>query len=234
MKQTSKLGIIFTLILLTLCLAGCSVDPSNYTVASFNIVWTESKGEIRKEYIPTRVYYKIEGISTDQYIGCKYHGSGIGANVAPVLMKRKDFDHTLEFDTSSAKLILSKSGVNFSQEEWKSFGKNMMVQELLQLDPAVAEQVANAIIAADYIDYKASGVSFDGSTYICDADENFLRIQFSLKDYDNLCWIAYVLKYDGAYYIEIKEDLYITQYLLCSDEFASVLDRVCDENNLGS
>lgn len=77
-----------------------------------------------------------------------------------------------------------------------------------------------------------SGIHFDSSNYICDDEGNYLRLQFTLKDYDTLSWIAYVLKYDGTYYIEINEDINKPQFLLCSDEFASIIEKVCNEHDL--
>ena len=235
MKQTIKLGIILVILLSLLCFAGCSIDTSDYSVASYNIVWTECEGEIGTDYLPTRVYYQIDGISTKQYIGCKYRDSGIGADEYPVLMKHKKFENSFEFKISSAKLIISKSGRNFSDEEWRSFGDNITVQVVHQIDNPIAEQLANSIIVADYLDYDdiiESGIHFDSSNYICDGEGNYLRLQFTLKDYDTLIWIAYVLKHDGTYYIEINEDISKTYFLLCSDEFASIIDKVCNEHDL--
>lgn len=123
MKQTIKLGIILIILLSLLCFAGCSIDPSDYSVASYNIVWTECEGEIGTDYLPTRVYYQIDGISTKQYIGCKYRDKGIGADEYPVLMKHKEFVNSFEFNISSAKLILSKSGRIFLRKSGFRLGK---------------------------------------------------------------------------------------------------------------
>ena len=238
MKQKIRFGIILIILLSLLCFAGCSIDPSDYSVASYNIVWTECEGEIGTNYLPTRVYYQIDDISAEQYIGCKYRNSGIGAGEHPVLMKHKDFENSLEFNISSAKLILSKSGKNFSEEEWRSFGQSIIVQEVHQIDGTIAEQLANSIVSADYVDYYndiiGRGIHFDSSNFIRDSEGNFLRLQFTLKDYDTLSWIAYVLNHNGTYYIEINEDIYNQQYLLCSDEFTAVLDKICNEYDLST
>ena len=234
MKQTLKSGITLIIIFSLLCLVGCSFDPSDYSVVSYNIIWTECEREILTEYLPTRVYYEIAGISTDRYIGCKYRGNGIGADEDPVLMQHNDYEDALELNISSARLILSESGKNYSQEEWMSYGKNIVVEELLQIDLGIAEQLADAIVAENYFDYNGNGIYFDSSNYICDNEGKYLRLQFTLKHYDTLSWIAYILKHEGGYYIEVKKDINNPQFLVCGEEFAELLDIVFDEYNLNT
>lgn len=235
--MNNKIFIIMILcMIITLCFTSCGIpNISEYHTVSGNIVWNEGYKIDTK--FPGRIYYEIEGVPTEEYIACKWRDKGIGVESVPILMKHKDFEGNWELDASSAKLIISESGHNLSDDEWSSIEQNIIVQEVYKFDGAIAEQLANSIISADYIEYKdlsESGILFNLSNYICDSEGHFLRLHFTLKDYDALSWIACILKYDDTYYIEIKEDIHNPQFLVCSDEFAALLDEVCNEYDLNA
>lgn len=231
MRNKRSLILIFCVIILV-CLAACGApDLSEYRPVNCNIVWNEGR-KIATEF-PGRIYYEIEGVPTDEYIACKWRQEGIGAAFYPLFMVHKDFEGNWELDASSAKLIISKSGLNLSNDEWSSFGKSIVVQEVHRIDGTMAEQLASSIVSADYLDYDdMPGIHFDASNYIRDSEGNYLRLQFALKDYDNLSWIAYILVHDGTYFIEINEEIYKSRFLLCDSEFATVIERVCAEYDL--
>lgn len=231
MKNKISLVLVICIFIL-LCFPACGApDISEYRAVSGNIVWNEGR-KIATEF-PGRIYYEIEGVPTEAYIACKWRQEGIGAAFYPLFMMHKDYEGNWELDASSAKLIISKSGLNLSDEEWSSFGQSIMVQEVHQIDGTLAEQLASRIVSADYLDYDdMPGIYFYASNYIRDSEGNFLRLQFTLKDYDNLSWIGYVLVHDGTYYIQIEEDAKKSKYLLCDNEFADIIDQICHEYDL--
>jgi hypothetical protein len=231
MRNKISIILVFCVTIL-LCVTACNPpDISEYQPVSGNIVWNEGR-KIATEF-PGRIYYEIEGVPTDEYIACKWRQTGIGAASYPLFMKHKDFDGNWELDASSAELIISKSGLNLSDDEWSSFGQSIIVQEVRQIDGTIAERLASSIVSGDYLDHDdLPGVYFLAENYVRDNEENYLRLQFTLKDYDNLRWIAYIMVHDGTYYIQIEEDTTKSKYLLCDNEFASVIDKVCDEYDL--
>lgn len=234
MKKKKVLFVLIYCIIISLSFIACDTSKiSDYSIVSANIVWKEGE-KIQTEY-PGRIYYKIKDVPTDEYIACRWRAKGFGEAFYPVLMQHKDYQGKWELDASSAKLIMSATGLILSDDAWHSFGQSILVQEVHQIDSAFAEQLANSIMVADYLDYddiNESGIHFDRSNYICDSEGNFLSLHFTLKDYNNLSWIAYILKHNGTYYIEINEDIYKSQYLLCGAEFASIIDKVCNEYDL--
>jgi hypothetical protein len=231
MRNKISIILVFCVTIL-LCVTACNPpDISEYQPVSGNIVWNEGR-KIATEF-PGRRYYEIEGVPTDEYIACKWRQAGKGAASYPLFMKHKDFDGNWELDASSAELIISKSGLNLSDDEWRSFGQSILVQEVYQIDGTIAERLASSIVSGDYLDHDdLPGVYFLAENYVRDNEENYLRLQFTLKDYDNLRWIAYIMVHDGTYYIQIEEDTTKSKYLLCDNEFASVIDKVCDEYDL--
>jgi hypothetical protein len=233
MRNKISIILVFCVTIL-LCVTACNPpDISEYQPVSGNIVWNEGR-KIATEF-PGRRYYEIEGVPTDEYIACKWRQAGKGAASYPLFMKHKDFNGNWELDASSAELIISKSGLNLSDDEWSSFGQSIIVQEVHQIDGTIAEQLASSIVSADYMDYNdilELGIHFDGSNYIRDSEGNYLRLRFPLKEHDALSWIAYILVHDGTYYIEINEVIYKSRFLLCDNEFASIIDKVCDEYDL--
>jgi hypothetical protein len=231
MRNKISIILVFCVTIL-LCVTACNpLDISEYQPVSGNIVWNEGR-KIATEF-PGRRYYEIEGVPTDEYIACKWRQAGKGAASYPLFMKHKDFDGNWELDASSAELIISKSGLNLSDDEWSSFGQSILVQEVYQIDGTIAERLASSIVSGDYLDHDdLPGVYFLAENYVRDNEENYLRLQFTLKDYDNLRWIAYIMVHDGTYYIQIEEDTTKSKYLLCDNEFASVIDKVCDEYDL--
>lgn len=224
-------AVLMCIISILLFLSSCSKpDISEYHKANWNIVWNEGH-KIDTQY-PGRVYYEIEGVPTDEYIACKWRDRGVGAACYPNFLQHNDFEGEWEFDVSSAKLILSESGFNLSEDEWSSFGQSIVVQEVHQIDSTIAEHLANSILS-DSPEY-TYGILFNGSHYLLDSERHFLRLQFTLKEYNNLKWIAYIIKYDNSYYIEVRTSDYSTDLLLCSDEFASIIDQVCEEYGIKS
>ena len=231
MRNKISIILVFCVTIL-LCVTACNPpDISEYQPVSGNIVWNEGR-KIATEF-PGRIYYEIEGVPTDEYIACRWRQAGKGAAFYPLFMKHKDFEGNWELDASSAKLIISKSGLNLSDDEWRSFGQSILVQEVYQIDGTIAERLASSIVSGDYLDYDdLPGVYFLAENYVRDNEENYLRLQFTLKDYDNLRWIAYIMVHDGTYYIQIEEDAKKSKYLLCDNEFASIIDKDCDEYDL--
>ena len=228
----NKFFIVFlSFITILLCLSSCSKpDISEYYVVSCNVLWDEGR-KIDSEF-PSKIYYEIEGVPTDQYIASKWRGKGIGVSFYPRFMQHKDYDGKLEFDVSSAKLIINKRGIdNTDDKAWSTYGRSIVVQEVCQIDYAISEQLANDILS-DSPKYVNS--DFFGQPFLCDDERNYLSLHFTLKDYSNLSFVASILRYGPKYYIEIKEDVYISNYLLCSDEFAALLDKVCNEYDLNT
>ena len=226
----NKLFVVFLCcITILLCLSSCGKpDISEYYAVSCNIVWNEGR-KIDSEF-PSKIYYEIEGVPTDQYIACKWRENGIGVTFYPRLLQHKDNEGKWEFDVSSAKLIISKRGIdNTDDEAWTTYGQSIVVQEVCPIDYAIAEQLAKDILSdsPNYADR-----DFYGEPFLHDSELNYLSLHFTLKEYNSLSFVANILKNGDKYYIEIKEDVYISRLLLCSDEFESLLDQVCIEYDL--
>ena len=206
------------------------IDLSEYGVASYNVVWTECNKKIKSRFIgddlSSRVYYRIENVPVDQYIACKWRNAGLGTVEFPVLMQHKDYEGNLELDTSSAKLYLGVSGLDFSDDNWQNCGQQIMKKKVAQIDSAIAEDIAKAINTEllEYDDVKQ--ILLDSKDYLRNADNDYLYLVFSLKEYNNLFWVAHIIEVDGNYLLEIKEDLTSRCYLLCSDEFTFVIDEL--------
>ena len=214
-------------ITILMSLSSCNKpDISEYYGVSSNIVWHEGS-KIDTKY-PGRIYYEIEGVPTNNFIACRWRAKGVGAAFYPRLMQHRDYKGKWELDVSSAKLIISKH-YNFTDKEWSTLGQSMFLQEVCQIDSVVAEQLANDILAdsPNYIDPDCYGQPF-----LLDNEGNNVSLQFTLKEYCNLSFVARILKHDEKYYIEIREDVYSSEYLLCSDDFAFLLDQVCIEYDL--
>ena len=228
----NKLFIVFLCcVTISLCLSSCGKpDISEYYGVSCNIVWNEGR-KIDSEF-PSKIYYEIDGVPTDQYIACKWRENGIGVTFYPRLLQHKDNEGKWKFDVSSAKLIISKRGIdNTDDKAWSTYGQSIVVQEVCPIDYAIAEQLANDILSAspNYADR-----DFYGEPFLHDSELNYLSLHISLKEYSSLSFVANILKNGEKYYIEIKEDVFISRYLLCSDEFASLLDKVCNEYDLST
>ena len=226
----NKLFVVFLCcITILLCLSSCGKpDISEYYAVSCNIVWNEGR-KIDSEF-PSKIYYEIEGVPTDQYIACKWRENGIGVTFYPRLLQHKDNDGKWEFDVSSAKLIISKRGIDSTDDEaWATYGQSIVVQEVCPIDYAIAEQLAKDILSdsPNYADR-----DFYGEPFLHDSELNYLSLHFTLKEYNSLSFVANIQKNGDKYYIEIKEDVYISRLLLCSDEFASLLDQVCIKYDL--
>lgn len=235
MRRILQLVVVLALFLLVLqCFTSCSIDPSDYSVMSYNIVWNEIAKEVRTDYLPTRVYYQINNVPSDQYLACKYRGGGLGADEYPVLMRNNNAESSLTLDTESAKLFLGRFDVHFTEEDWLAYGQRIMKQELAQVESTVAEQLVNRITAdsPEYINVGEYDHWSDRAYYLYNDDGDVLRLQFSIEEYDSLLWIAFIVKYEDSYFIEIKEGLYDMQYLRCPDDFASVIEKISDEYSL--
>lgn len=235
MKKNKLLIVAFLLFgLLIPYMTGCSMDVSDYSICSYNIVWNESVKKVRTDYLPTRVYYQINNVPSDQYLACKYRGGGLGADEYPVLMRNNNAESSLTLDTESAKLFLGRFDVHFTEEDWLAYGQRIMKQELAQVESAVAEQLVNRITAdsPEYINVGEYDHWSDRANYLYNDDGDVLRLQFSIEEYDSLLWIAFIVKYEDSYFIEIKEGLYDMQYLRCPDDFASVIEKISDEYSL--
>ena len=222
-----------------MCLSSCGKpDISEYYGVSCNIVWNEGR-KIDSEF-PGKIYYEIDGVPTDQYIACKCSENGIGVTFYPRLLQHKDNEEKWEFDVSSAKLIISKRGIDSDDDKaWSTYGQSIVVKEVCQIDYAIAEQLANDILSdsPNYVSPKfeyPADQNYLGTPFLHDSELNYLSLYFTLKEYSSLNFIANILKNGDKYYLEIKEDVYISNLLLCSDEFASLLDKVCSEYDLST
>ena len=70
------------------------------------------------------------------------------------------------------------------------------------------------------------------SDYLYNDEGEVLRLTFSIKEYDELVWQALILKIDELYFIQTNEKIYSNNLLLCSEELASVIDEICEKENL--
>ncbi len=242
-------AIVLTLSFVTICLIGCSsffMKPADYTVVSQNIVWMEFENdkEIRKtSIIPREYYYKIPDVPINEYVACRIIDTRPGGDQWPVIMKHKDFEHSLELNIDSAKLFLGGCDVNFSEDDWLSYGQTIMKQEVSQIDSTLAEKLVNVITAdsPEHFEFRDADGYFtdeyykwgEEASYLVDSDGNILRLQFPIEQYDYLIWIACIVKYEESYFIEIKSEWQSDSiYLYCPDEFAGVIEKACEEYNL--
>lgn len=212
-----------------------TVDTSDYAAFDYNVVWVECDKKLKSEYLPTRVYYAIENVPSDAYIACKAYESGIGADAFPVVKRPKGTESSLELDISSATLFMGQFDFNFSDEEWRSYGKSIQKQDVAKLDDVIARQLASSITAENppYINPEdCENWYTTGRNYLNNSENHILMLRFSLKEYDGLLWVACIIANQGQYYIRINNSLHAHQYLPCSDELTALIDSLVDEYEL--
>ncbi len=212
---------------LLLSLTACSfysllMDPDDYTVASYNIVWTSCEDEIEKDRFSrySRVFYRITDVPMQELVASKWRPAGIGSDNYPVLMKHKDFEGTFELDASACKLVAGR----FRADDWLTYGEQIMEHELTTVDPDIASRLIESIKTAEYVDRPGYG-----SGHLHDGDHNMLRITFAIKGYEHLFWTALISKFEDQYYINVNEQIYVNHCLPCDDELASVIEQAWNE-----
>ncbi len=215
------------------------IDPSEYRVASYNIVWTDCNRKIKKEFIinklSSKVYYRIENVPVDEYIACRWRDSGLGADEFPVLMKHKDYEGDLEPDTTLAKLYLGDP--NNAADDWLKYGQRLMKTEVAQIDKLVAEDIINGIntkpLKYDDIPQLVDDyTSIRSHSPLRNDNGDFLYLSLPVKGYDNLFWMASLRKYGDKYFVFVKDGLHSESITLCNDEFASVIEAVIEAHGL--
>ncbi|MBQ9780893.1 MAG: hypothetical protein IJW00_08105 [Clostridia bacterium] len=213
----------------TSCIADVFIDPTEYEIVSYNIVWSECEREFHTDLFPTQMYHRIKEVPTDQFIARRDHIWGTKTGYTKILMRRKDCETTLSFDVASAKLILCNHDINFTENEWLAYGQSIAEKEVARVDALLAEQLANDINADSppyFEDYTGS------MEKLYSEDGQVLQLKFEINEYDNLFWMAYIMKYDGRYFIAIREDFHVEKKLPCNEEFASVIKAVVEEYSL--
>ena len=229
---SSVMGIgLISLILKT---TSFTVDVSDYQAFDYNIVWTECDKEIKTEYLPTvRVFYRISNVPTDEYIAGKYRDGVFGADEHPIVMKRKDTEPSVKFDVSSAELFGGGSDVNFSTDDWLLYGQKVKRSDVTRLDQDLAGRLADALCAdsPQYVDIKEYDNWYQRS-YLQNSEGDSLMLRFSIEQYDELLWMARIVKYEDSYFIEVKDTINSYQYLPCGDDLASVIEKSLDGNNI--
>ncbi|MBQ7829280.1 MAG: hypothetical protein IJ345_03320 [Clostridia bacterium] len=252
-----KKHILFVCILLSvLMFSSCStsfldiidvfdeMDISNYELLSSNYVWTECNPKSFDHDYTTDyyfAYYKIVDVPVQEYIGCTVSERGLfrGSDF-PHVMRRKDSDHQLELDISSAELFLM--GIPFVNDVG-SYETELKKQQLTKVDATVAE-----LVATDIYNFGVEAMPRPKDWWpharpvrtATDTKRNNLAISFSIKDYPNILWIAKIYSYEGKYYLEIYSDFsyeYFSDYgdysyLLCDDTMCSLIEKVIDEYGL--
>lgn len=234
MKKTIIfISVLLSFLIILLFTIGCwceylRIDPDDYYIVDYNIVWTEYKRERWTSVFPSRyTYYEIQNIPTNEYIACRFYDFGENFTM---LMKHKNFEGNLELDASSAKFFIGDVGC--SHDEWSVYGEKILQKEVAQVDIAIAEKLVNNITAdsPQYDDpYELYGSHW---TYLYNDEGEVLRLTFSIKEYDELVWQALILKIDELYFIQTNEKIYSNNLLLCSEELASVIDEICEKENL--
>ena len=225
-------------------MTGCGFDlffePDDYVAVDYNIVWVEAS-RIIKRTLSQQNYFKIKNISKNEYIGYQFREPGFGGWYFQFVKKHKNFDGSLELDTTSAKLYLG-GFTRMPTDDNRLLGKNiLMQQEVVQVNSAIAEEVVNAL-SSDLLSHgdlkQRFGDEWDYyyDNYLVDDENSCLRLVLPVKEYDNLIWCASIVQYDSYYFIEIVEDYNYWncsyEYLICSEELSALIEQVSEEYGL--
>lgn len=236
MKKTIKILLIIAAVLIVFAIIknviNCvfSFNADNYEDYRYNIVWTEAQREIQGEFLSGRTYYKIKGVKTKEFVGSRYSKTFLFPYYEPVIMKHKDFEGDLTVDTTSARLILGSAPTR----EWSLYGEKFEKQLVAQLDATLVQDIVDELNSKtpDYDLYDKN--YYDWSYLETIERHSFLRIVFSITEYDNLMWIGSVVKTDDGYFIRMinESDRNANVYLPCGEELSKVIDSVVEEYNL--
>jgi hypothetical protein len=242
---------IVCILLASVCLLGvlvcCSirmyVNHDHYTMVDYNLVWIDGDYKINTTFYGSIFglcrYYKIQDIPLDEYVACEYRPNELGPRTIPLVMKHNDFEGTLSYDTTSAKIFLGQDNLDGRSEGWIDYGINIVQKEVALVEKEITEQIVSDISAKEnYLNYQ----------YFLDIDEephslyygenrdvyrDRLRIKIPIKEYDNLMWVATIEKAGDHYYLEILVDhRWGRKFLPCSDEFEELIDAIILEYGL--
>ena len=233
MKKSIKIFLIIMAVLIVSNVIICCVfsfDSDDYEYYRYNIVWKEAQREIQGEFLSGDTYYKIKGVKTKEFVGCRYSETFWFPWYEPVIMKHKDFEGDLTVDSTSARLILgSRPAKDFSLYE-----EEMEAQLVAQLDATSVQDIVDKL-NSETPDYYLDEKDFHDWAYLEATDGySHLKIVFSITDYDNLMWIGSVIKHDDRYFIRMinESDRKTNVYLPCGEELSKVIDSVVEEYDL--
>ncbi|MBQ9161986.1 MAG: hypothetical protein IJX74_01785 [Clostridia bacterium] len=222
--------------LFALIFPGNDIEEKNYISLDYNIVWEECESKmIGACGVPRRRYYKINGVSTDEFVACVVTGTGIGPAVGPTVKKHVDFEGKLTFDLSSAKLFLSDGYP--SGDDWCLYREKTEKQVLTEIPEPLAKEIAKTIenAEANYLTYKDLRDGVSSPTPILNDEHEYLMLRFSFKEYEEIYWEANIYVCDGKYYIRIKNDAIGEEdvwYIPCTLGLTVMIDDICDEYGL--
>jgi hypothetical protein len=152
-------------------------------------------------------------------------------------MKHNDFEGTLSYDTTSAKIFLGRFNLDGRSDGWIDYGINIVQKEVALVEKEITEQIVSDISAKEnYLNYQYF-LDIDEaphSLYYGDRHKGArLRIKIPIKEYDNLMWVATIEKAGDHYYLEILVDhRWGRKFLPCSDEFEELIDAIVLEYGL--
>ena len=235
---------IVCILLASVCLLGvlvcCSIRMSvnldNYTMVDYNLIWVNGEYKINTTLFGICRYYKIEGIPFDEYVACEYRPDQIMPMAIPLVIKRNDFEGTLSYDTTSAKIFIGENYLDdrFEGDKWIDFGKHIVKNEIALVEEEITEQIVKDISAKEnFVRYQYFLDRDEKPQHLYNEEMDGLRIKIPIKEYDNLMWVATIAKTEDHYYLEILVDHYWSrEFLPCSDEFAAFIDDIIVEYGL--
>ncbi len=230
-----SLGAVLLLWVLVCCSIHMYINPDNYTVVDYNLVWTECDREIKSTFLSGYSYYKIKDIPFHEYVACTYRPFGKGIIPVPLVAKRNDFEGTLSFDTSAAMLCIADGLGDFEGDEWLALRENMVKKEIRRVDPAITEQIARCITEGeDYVLYGYFEKDERPQYLFCEGTYDWLMLQIPIREYDSLIWVADIMKAGDRYVLSVysEKEHRGHKYLICSDEFAALIHEIVVEHGL--
>lgn len=213
-----------------------SVNLDNYTMVDYNLLWVNGEYRINTTLFGICRYYKIDGIPFDEYVACEYRPNEMMPSAIPLVIKRNDFEGTLSYDTTSAKIFIGEDYLDgrFDADKWIDYGKYIVKNEVALVEEEITEQIVKDISAKENcVRYQYFLDRDEKPQYLCNEEMDRLRIKIPIKEYDNLLWVTSIVKAGDHYYFEIfVNHHWELEYLPCSDEFAAFIDDIVVEYGL--
>ena len=249
MKKRIVLLILICILLLSFfsCSRYMSLDEfSKYSVLDYNVIWDQAEHVIFIADDESGIsYYKIEGISAEDYIACVHekYNIFIGEWSNPMVLVHADEGKDYSLDASTAQFTLREYGFWDGRrlEYWLNLGTTHRKQILSPIEESVAQEFAKQLPVnpSEYVD-TGSSESYAIKSSIKNEDGTdsylYLWIEIYLEGYDNLLWCGEVLRAGDDYLIAIHQNknFGVYEYIHCDDSLSDLIDQVVNEYGLVS
>ena len=235
-------SMLVMLSVLFICLSSCMTEKrlAEYQPLDYNIIWEDTEKKISDGKIGGfDDYYQIKGIPKEEYLAFVGYDmkSGIGGYpYEPTILVHQSKGTEYQLNMSSGKLIL-RCGLEKTDDEsyWSTLGQKLRFQVITEINNNLAESILKSIDTCDYVNDE----EYEGEFQFIELPNEevfvYLGIQFAVKDYESLTWMATIKQIqENQYVIEINDNYnrYEMKYIRCSDELNAVIQEIVNEYGL--